>query len=115
MPVMDLLLGEVPWFPQDYATEFFVAKGMVALVASLLVIGHMAHTWSGVTTLGRRLRYFALLAATSLYASASVEQVEEAELVDFRHLGVIAVLLLVIVAMVVSIREDLRNPSPPGH
>jgi hypothetical protein len=71
----------------------------------------MAHTSRGVTALGRRLRYFALLAATP-FPWSSVEQVEEAELVAFRHLRVIAVLVLVIVAMVVSIREEPAQSQP---
>lgn len=107
---MDTLLGQVPWFDQDLAHEFFVAKGVVALVATLLLVFHMAMTWGGVTTLGRQLRYFALLYASVLITYASVEQSAEAELVDYRHLGAMVLPLIIIVAMVVSIRED-RKPT----
>src|ERR1044072_3646831 len=109
---MDALLGQVPWFPQQYAETFFVAKGVVALVAACCVVGHMAHTWNRVTAHGQRLRYFSLLAFVFLLASSSVEQVQDAELVDYRNLGAVVVLALTISAMAVSIREDvLRDRS----
>jgi hypothetical protein len=103
------LLGTVSWFPQDYAAVFYIAKGVVAVFATVLVVGHMMHTWRDVTTWGRRLRYFALLACTALMSFASVEQLNEAQPVSYRNLGAIAVLCLVIWAMFVSIREDLRR------
>lgn len=106
---MDALIGTVGWFPQEYAGQFYLFKGILAVVTTIMVIGHMMHTWRDVTTWGRRLRYFALLAFTALIAFASAEQIDEEVLVSYRNLGAVLVLLLTMVAMVVSIREDLRK------
>lgn len=101
--------GAVGWFPQEYADLFYVGKGLLALVATCLVVGHMMHTWSDVTTTGRRLRYFALLGWAALSAASTPEQLEQAIPVSYRNLGVIVTLVLTIAAMVVSIREDFRR------
>lgn len=105
----ETLLGVVPWFPQDYASHFYVLKGILATVATIMVVAHMLHTWDDVSTWGRRLRYFALLAASALMSFASAEQVSEQVEVSYRNLGALAVSALIVVAMVVSIREDFRN------
>lgn len=108
---MDAMIGgTVEWFPQQYAALFYVLKGGIAVLATVLVVGHMMHTWSDVTTWGRRLRYLALLACTSLIAFASAEQVSQEVAVSYRNVGAVAVLLLTLVAMAASIREDLRKP-----
>lgn len=104
-----VLLGTVPWFPQEYAQLFYFIKGLLAVVATVMVVAHMMHTWHNVTGLGQRLRYFALLALTMLVAFASAEQVDEGVLVSYRNLGGFAGTCLVAYAMWVSIREDMRR------
>lgn len=106
-----VLLGEVPWFDQNLAHEFFTIKGILSLVATLSILGHMTATWSRVETWGRRLRYFALLYVSALMTFASVEQVSEAEFVDYRHLGAMLGAVIILVAMGVSMREDVRARS----
>ena len=59
--VVELSAAGVPWFPQQYAAEFYATKGVLALVATLLLIVHMNLTWSTVKTRGQRLRYLSLL------------------------------------------------------
>lgn len=104
------MLGEVGWFPQDHARAFYMTKGCVGIVATTLVLIHMTSTWDRVTRWGQRLRYLSLLAFTALVTFASAEQVNVSETVDWRNLGGMAAVLLVIVAMAVSIRDDLRKP-----
>lgn len=104
---MNILLGQVPWFPQDYATEFFIAKGVLALLATCMVITHMARTWASVTRWGQRLRYLSLLALIANMAFASVEQVQTVTSVEFRHIGALCGALMVVAAMAVSIHEDI--------
>lgn len=102
-----VLLGEVPWFDQDWAHEFFAIKGVLALVATISIVSHMSLTWGEVSTRGRRWRYYALLYLSALITFASVEQVQEGEFVDYRHLGSMVGAVIVLVAMAVSIREDV--------
>jgi Na+/citrate or Na+/malate symporter len=105
-----LTLTTVPWpLLQDHAQTFMVAKGLLALVATVLVVVHMSLTWDDVATWSQRLRYLSLLALIGLVAFASPEQVGEGIPVSWRHVGGAGATLLVIVAMVVSIRQDLRS------
>lgn len=99
----------VPWFPQEYAHLYFVAKGVVALIATLLLIIHMNLTWDHVThhgTPGQRLRYYTLLAFSVLVSGSTLEQIREDSPVSYRHLAVMFVMIALIIAMVVSIKED---------
>lgn len=105
----ETLFGVVPWFPQDYAAHFYVIKGVLATTATVMVVAHMLHTWPDVSTWGRRLRYFALLGCSALMSFASAEQVSEQVAVSYRNLGAILVSALIVVAMIVSIREDFRT------
>lgn len=105
--------GGAGWFPQEYAHEFYVVKGLVAAVAVVLIIVHMSRAWPTVVTSGQRLRYIALLMVTILIASGSNAQIEEAAPVSGRNVGGLLAAGLVIVAMVVSIRQD-RNSGDTG-
>ena len=94
------------WFPQHLATEFYYAKGTIALAATLLLIVHMQIVWSYVVKLGQRLRYLTLLYFSVLITYASVEQVRMGELVNSRNVAALFGMFLLVVTMVVSIRED---------
>lgn len=96
----------IDWFPQQYAHEFYVVKGCLALLATLGIIWHMSRTWSTVETLGRRLRYYSLLYFAVLITYASVEQITLDALVAPRNIGSVIGVFLVVAAVVVSLRED---------
>lgn len=101
--------GAVSWFPQEQAGLFYHVKGFMALTATVLLVVHMQRTWPTIRTWGQRLRYLSLLAFAGLITYASVEQVQEGVLVDYRNLGGFAAAILLIVAAVVSLREDRRK------
>lgn len=107
---MDIFAAGVPWFPQDYAGTYYTIKGFVALAATLLVIFHMSTAWAEAMTLGRQLRYIALLYAAILLTASSVEQVSEDVVVSYRNLGGLGLSVVILVAMVVSINETRRRP-----
>lgn len=103
----------VAWFPQDYATEFYIVKGIAALVSTLLLLWHMTGSWEHLTrhgSLGQRLRYFTLLGFSVLVTGGSAEQVQEGVEVSYRNLGGMVVTILLAIAMIVSIREMTRRP-----
>lgn len=97
------------WFPQEHAHDFYIAKGLVAVVAVCLILAHMSHAWPSIRTSGQRLRYIALLMVTVLIASGSTAQLDEGVPVSGRNVGGLLAALLVIVAMTVSIRQDRRG------
>lgn len=104
------VLALVPWpFLQDHAHGFFMVKGLLALVATILVVWHMATTWEHVEHWSQRLRYLALLALIGVSTYAAPEQLADGIPVSTRNvLGGLAV-VLVIVAMVASIVHDRRH------
>ena len=107
-----VIFGTVPWFPQDQASTFFIAKGVLALISTLLLLFHMSMSWSRIVaegTLGQRMRYYTLLAFSILITGSSAEQYQEGELVSYRHLGAMVVTVLLIYSMVISIREEQRR------
>lgn len=111
---MNVLAGSVAWFPQDYAHLFYVAKGFLALVATVMLIVHMTRTWDYVTTLGQRMRYLTLLALSVLITSATIEQLQQDAPVNYRNLGTLVCVLMLIGAMAQSLREDvLRHKQSP--
>lgn len=97
------------WFPQRYAHAFYVTKGLIAVVAVLLTLLHMSRAWPTVTNSGQRLRYIALLMVTVLIASGSTAQIDEGAPVAGRNVGGLLAAVLVVVAMLVSIRQDRRR------
>lgn len=99
-------LAAVGWFPQDYAPLFYAVKGCLALVGTLLIVWHLSDTWENTSSFAQRFRYFALLAASVLLTGASIEQIEGGALVNYRNLGALICALIIIGAMVASIRED---------
>lgn len=104
------VLAVVPWpWLQDHAHEFYVIKGLLALLATVLVVWHMADTWGTVVHWSQRLRYLALLALIGVSTYAAPEQLADGIPVSTRNvLGGLAV-VLVIVAMVASIVHDRRH------
>jgi hypothetical protein len=96
------------FFPDQYSHAFYVTKGIVGVVAVILILIHMSRAWPNVGTSGQRLRYIALLMVTILIASGSTAQLDEGVPVSGRNIGALLAALLVIAAMVVSIRQDRR-------
>lgn len=94
------------WFPQEYAHEFYILKGLLALIATVGIVWHMHRTWSDVATRGRRLRYYSLLYFAVLVTYASVEQTASGASVEMRNLGAAIGVVLALYAAYVSLRED---------
>lgn len=92
--------------PQEHSHAFYVTKGLVAVTAVILTLIHMSRTWPSIRSTGQRLRYIALLMVTVLIASGSTAQIDEDAPVAGRNVGGLIAAALVIVAMVVSIRQD---------
>lgn len=98
----------ISWFPQDLSGEFYVIKGLLALLGTCLLIRHMARKTEPMT-LGQTLRYLTLLYLAVLITGASVEQTNQDAAVNYRNLAVIPGLVLLIAAAVVSLRESRRR------
>ena len=96
----------VAWFPQQYSEVFYVLKGLLALVSTLMLIFHMTRVWWKINTLGQQLRYLTLLALSVLITGGSAEQLRDGEIVNYRNLGAFLITVMLIVTMVISIRED---------
>jgi hypothetical protein len=105
---MDLIAAGVPWFPQQYADQFYLAKGFLSLVATLLLVFHMNEEWASEMSWARRLRYLSLLFFAALLTASTVEQVHEDALVSYRNLAAILGALLLNWAAIASIRESRR-------
>lgn len=104
-----MFAGAVSWFPQEQAHLFYMVKGTLALVAVVMLIVHMTHTWHTVVRLGQRLRYLTLLAFAVLAASSTLEQLEQGALVNYRNLATMLCVLLLILAMTASLNDDVRH------
>jgi len=101
--------GTVSWFPQQYAEWLFLFKGTLGMISVIMLIWHMNQAWCCIKRPSQQMRYLTLLAYAVLVAGASVEQVSEGELVSYRHLGSVVVVLMLIVSMVVSMLDDQHN------
>lgn len=99
----------ISWFPQGYANEFYILKGMLSLAATCLLIIHMHRTWDATASPGQRLRYLSLLYFAVLITASSVEQTQQDVAVNYRNVGAIIGVGLLIYTMVVSLREYLRD------
>lgn len=101
--------GNVAWFPQQHADLFFVIKGVIALISTLLLLLHMNRAWgrlSRESTLAQRLRYYALLAFSVLTTGASAEQLHQGVEVNYRNLGALIVTSLLAIAAGTSLYEE---------
>jgi len=99
----------IAWFPQEYAEEFFIVKGLFALVSTLMLLYHMNQMWNYMShnmPRGQQLRYYSLLAFSVLTTGSTAEQLQEGALVNYRNLGALIVVILLIVAMAQSIKEQ---------
>lgn len=102
----------IEWFPQEYSTEFFLVKGVIALISTLLLLLHMNRIWTRLAqqaTRGQRLRYGTLLAFSVLVTGASAEQVTQDAAVSARNVGSLIVTVLLVITAIVSIREDPKS------
>lgn len=96
-------------FLEPVTREFFLLKGLVGLLATVLLVVHMVQTWADPLTLGRRLRYYSLLFTSFIITSASYEQIHDDALVNWRNIGGLCAVLLIAVAAGVSVVEDHRD------
>ena len=107
--LMALGAGAVFIDPHLSPHQFYVVKGVVGLLGSILYLVHMNVVWPTLVTWGRRLRYLGLLAGSMLLTYASAEQITEQVPVDSRNrLGMLYGLLLLATAAV-SLYEDRRG------
>ena len=90
----------------EIAHEFFIVKGVIGIVATVLYLVHMAKVWPTLVYLDQQLRYLCLLSGAVLVTSASVEQVQDDALVNWRHLGAMVFVTLLLLAAVLSIVLD---------
>jgi hypothetical protein len=102
------VLYAVEWFPQEYAAVFYAVKGGLALVATLLYLAHMSRAWHRLTSRGQRWRYLVLLYLSVLLTVATVEQIQDRAFVSYRNVGALVGTVLLLIAAVVSLREDRR-------
>lgn len=93
-----------PWL-QAHSHDFYVTKGLVSVVAVVLIVVHMMKAFEESMLLGQRLRYLALLFLAALVAAASSEQIRQDVPVNGRNVGGLVGAVFVIAAMVVSIHE----------
>jgi hypothetical protein len=106
----DRLARDVPeWFPQHLANEFYFAKGILSLIATILLVCHMLMVWPTLTSWARRVRYFALLVAAVVVTYASAEQVRDHLPVDNFNLGGMTLAIVLVAAGVLSLVEDRRR------
>lgn len=97
------------------AEVFFYGKGLVALIATLLLVYHMNAEWSRIRTVGRRMRYLALLGYVALTAAASPEQVAEGLTIQSRNVVSLGLSLFVIATVLVSLFEHDDPPKEERH
>lgn len=93
-------------FDPRIAHEFYVVKGVVGLIAVCLYLYHMTIVWPGLKNLAQQMRYLCLLAGAVLTTSASVEQVREGVLVNWRNVGGMGFVILLLVTVLVSLAMD---------
>lgn len=90
--------------------DFYWTKGIAALVAVLLLLWHMRGVKRESVYLGQWLRYLTLLYFAVLLTGAAVDQVHSDAVVSWYNVGGLVGALVLIVAMVVSIAEERRDP-----
>lgn len=102
----------VSWFPQDHAHFFYVLKGVLAIIATVLLLLHMVRGWERIVSWAQRLRYLSLLYFAMLVAYASAEQVHQTAPVNLRNLGGLVGVALLVVAALVSLHDERRPRCP---
>jgi uncharacterized membrane protein YhdT len=86
--------------------DFYSIKGVAALVGVLLLFWHMRSVRRRVDSLGQWLRYLTLLYVAVLMAGASLDQFTSDAPINWYNFAALGFPVLLILAMVVSIRED---------
>lgn len=106
-----MFANAVSWFPQEQAHVFYIVKGCLALLSTVLLLFHMSRTWDLVVTRGQRFRYYSLLSFSVLVTTATLEQLEQDAVVNYRNLGTLLCIVGLLVAVSVSIWDDVaRKP-----
>lgn len=96
---------------------FYVIKGMVALVGTILIVVHMNMSWGqfdrdndGVRTgVSQRMRYISWFMFVVLIAAASKEQISDGVEVSKRNSAALFVVSFAVLTAIVSIKEALDN------
>lgn len=89
--------------------DLFIVKGFVALITTILLIIHTIKVWDTPVSLGRRLRYYALLGWCFLATTATVEQLHERVSFETRNVGAAVMIAISFAAAVVSLYEDRQQ------
>lgn len=95
--------------PQEYAKEFYYAKGVIGLVGTMTLLWYMNKTWGTFSSLGQRLRFITLLYFAALITAASAEQVRDGIEISLRSIGAMGGGLLLLFTLYISIEEDIIN------
>lgn len=98
------------WFPQSWGPEFYAVKGLVGIVAVLVLLVHMSLTWPRVGTFAQRLRYLLLLGFVIVVAAASPAQYDSHVPVTGRNVAGFVLAGLAVPVGLISIRQDRRRP-----
>src|SRR5690349_2022965 len=85
--------------------QFYIVKGLGALVATILLVAHMQIAWGSIEKLGQRLRYLTLFYFAVLMTAASVGQTATDQPINWWNVGGFGGAALLVVTMVVSIKE----------
>lgn len=107
LSVFTLWAAEV--FPQEHARSFYTVKAVVGVIAVLLTVVHMDRTWDHLRSGAQMSRYVMLLFGTVVASAGSWEQIADGVPVELRNIGGMEFLIGVCVAMIWSLREDLRR------
>lgn len=93
---------------------FYLLKGVLGLLATVLVVYHTNQAWTYVVkhgTYGQRWRYFSLMLFMGVATESSVQQIQQKAPVQSFNIATAVVILFTIVAMVISIRESLGRKA----
>lgn len=93
-------------FDPANAHEFYVAKGVIGVAAVGLYLYHMSIVWHSLKNTAQQLRYLCLLYLAFLITSSSVEQVRDDALVNWRNVGGMVGIVLLLVTVIVSLALD---------
>lgn len=96
-------------FPQEFAHEFFGVVAVFSLIATVLLVWHMARAWETFVSLGQKLRYLCLLCASTLVVVAAADQFQLESEVRLRHFGTATFLILLGATLVVTYREEAQR------
>jgi hypothetical protein len=101
--------SQADWFPRSWDAEFYAVKGLLGIVAVLVMLVHMSRAWPHIGTLAQRLRYLLLLGFVVVVGAASSAQYEAGAPVTGRNLAAFVLAGLTIPVAIVSMRQDRRR------